>query len=97
MKAGDVIFQLDNVRVVYNDERNRSIERKEVFLDKESGKVDTKWVWKGYAGTLQGAIKTILAREWLIDEDTIRSVEDFGVQVEKIYTKIEMLLKEEAS
>ena len=94
-----VLVEIDNVRVVRSDALNLAVERLETTKSynkkKEKWEENTSWQFKGYYSTIAGALKGIVNKELLINENSLTDLKSYLKEVEwankKIYTALEVI------
>ena len=84
-----IVLAISNVRVVKQDDRNYRIDRQE--NNKEGQPV---WKFKGYAGTIKGALKIIVLRELLVETADIYDLETHLEAVEEAVQHMELIAEE---
>lgn len=88
----NIITQIDNVRIIRRDDLNFVVEREETtenFNPKLRKKVkNTSYRFKGYYGTIAGALKAIHRNGLLIDENSCSELEDALEQIKMSERKV---------
>lgn len=86
------IIQIDNVRIRQYDSTNYVVEREETTENfnprLKKKEVKTSYRFKGYYGTLTGALKAISIKGLLVDESTASELDGHLKQVEESNQKV---------
>ncbi len=83
MSKKEIVHQIENVRILKNDELNYAIEREETYYNAKDKKDVTRWRFKGWSGSFLGSLRLIHNKELLIDEKAISDLRRHLEQVEK--------------
>ncbi len=96
MSEEKVIIEIDNVRIRRNDNLNYVVERLETSYSTRHKKEFTSYQFKGYYGTVAGALKGISYQELLIDENSVTDLKSYLEQVMESNEKILNFMEESA-
>lgn len=77
-----IILEIDNVRIGKFDERNYFVEREETYFSPKDNSDVTQYKFKGYYGTLFGALRSVHTKGLLINEESVQGLTQLLEQVE---------------
>lgn len=75
MKEKKVLIEIGNIRIKENDVRNVEIERYEEITNPQTNTTAGRWRFRGYSGTITGALKLVVRKEMLVDRNAVSDLE----------------------
>lgn len=92
-KEKQTLIEIENVRIIEGDERNVVVERLEETMNPVTKEVGKSWKFKGYSGTILGALWLIADKELLINRNAFNELEGYLRSVEESNAMIRMAIK----
>lgn len=92
-KAKRTLLEIENVRVIENDDRNVVVERLEESINPTIKEVTHSWKFKGYCGSILSALWLIVDKELLINRNAVNDLEGYLRSVEESNASVLMAIK----
>lgn len=89
-KEKKVVLSIDNVRIIAYDDLNYAVVRDEPAKDSD----EMKERFKGYVGSVRGALDLIVRKDLLVDMDSVFSVETYIEEHQAAIDKVTQAIEE---